>query len=57
MTILKFKDIKNMSKKEREDKLKDLKTELIKGMSGKDNKIKIKEIKKAIARLLMLRKK
>lgn len=54
MTVLRMKDIKNMSEKEREEKLKELKLELIKRKTGKETKVKAKEIKKAIARLLML---
>jgi len=54
--ILKAKDIKNMNKEGREEKLKELKMELIKKKSGKESKIKAKEIKKAIARLIMVKK-
>jgi len=54
MTILKFKDIKNLSKKELDEKTKELRLELIK--SRKEGKIKSKEIKKAIARILTIRK-
>ncbi len=54
MAILKIKDIKNMTEKDREEKLKDLKLELIKRnvTANKSSKIKTKEIKKAIARIL-----
>ena len=57
MAVLKIEDIKKMSEKEREEKIKDLKMEIIKSKvaSGK-SKVKIKEIKKAIARLLTLNK-
>ncbi len=53
---LKFKDIKNMGKDEREKKIKELKLELIKARAtvSKSGSSKIKEIKKAIARLLLL---
>lgn len=56
MSILKAKDIKNMSERERQDKLKELKIELIKKnvAANKSSKIKTKEIKKAIARLLQV---
>ena len=53
MAILKAKDIRKMSKKEREDKFKDLKMELIKAnVSANKANAKTKEIKKAIARLI-----
>ena len=54
MAILKQKDISKMSKKEIQEKIKDLKTELIKERinSGKGGKSKTREIKKTIARLL-----
>ena len=52
---LKNKDIKNMSEKERKEKIKELRMELIKKKSGKESKIKTKEIKKAIARLIMVK--
>jgi len=57
MAILKARDIKNLSEKERKEKLKELKLELIRGKSGKESKVKIKEIKKAIARILTLKDK
>ena len=52
--MLKTKDIKNMTEKERKEKLKDLRLELIKLKTRKESKVKAKEIKKAIARLIML---
>ena len=54
--ILKARDIKNMNKEGREEKLKELKMELIKKnvASNKASKIKTKEIKKAIARILTI---
>jgi len=54
MAILKSKDISKMSKKEIEDKVKDLRLELVKNRisSGKGEKLKTKEIKRTIARLL-----
>ena len=54
MAILKKKDISNMSEKEINEKIKDLKIELIKNQinSGKGRKLKTNEIKKTIARLL-----
>jgi ribosomal protein L29 len=53
MAILKSKDISKMSDKERNEKIKDLKTELMRERVslGKGGKMKIKEIKKTIARL------
>ncbi|MBU1136438.1 MAG: 50S ribosomal protein L29 [Nanoarchaeota archaeon] len=58
MAVLKTKDIKNMTKQEKENKLKELQLELIKKNvpANKSNKIKAKEIKKAIARILTLNK-
>ncbi|MEM3405652.1 MAG: 50S ribosomal protein L29 [Candidatus Pacearchaeota archaeon] len=57
MAVLNKKEIKNMNKKEREEKLKELRLELIKrkNPANKQNKIKIKEIKRAIARLLSIK--
>ena len=54
--VLKIKDIKNLSEKERQEKIKELKIELIKNKAGRENKTRAKEIKKAIARLLTLTK-
>lgn len=53
----KAKEIKQISKEEREKKLKDLKAELIKArVSGsKTGSSKVKEIKKMIARILTLK--
>ena len=53
MATLKFKDIKGMSKEEKEKKLKELKMELVRARSGnaKKGSTKIKEIKKIIARI------
>jgi ribosomal protein L29 len=57
MAILKIEEIKKMSEKEREDKIKDLKLEIIKSkIASSKSKVKIKEIKKTIARLLTLNK-
>ncbi|MEK6859991.1 MAG: 50S ribosomal protein L29 [Nanoarchaeota archaeon] len=54
MSILKTKDIKDMSLKDIEEKIKDLKMELIKSKvaASKGGKLKIREIKRTIARLL-----
>lgn len=53
MAILKNKDVSNMSEKERNEKIKELKLELIKAHApSKGGKLKTKEIKKTIARLL-----
>jgi len=51
--IIRIKDMKKMSKKEIEEKVKELKMELIKNKvaSGKGGKLQIKEIKRTIARL------
>lgn len=53
MATLKFKEIKTMSKEEREKKMKELRIELVKAQAGsaKKGSMKIKEIKKIIARL------
>ncbi len=58
MAVIKYKEIKNMSEKERKEKLKELKFELVKKKveANKSGKIKNKEIKKAIARILTLKK-
>ncbi len=57
MSLLKFKDVKNMSAEERKEKLKELKLELTRkyAPSQKASKIKAKEIKKAIARIVTLK--
>jgi ribosomal protein L29 len=52
---MKFKEIKNLSKEEREKKLKELKLELIKSKaSEKSGNSRAKQIRKMIARLLTL---
>jgi ribosomal protein L29 len=55
MAIIRKKDIKNLSKKDSEEKIKDLKLEILKIRSKKGQATsgtkKIKEIKKTIARL------
>ena len=53
---MKFKQIKNLSKEEKEKKLKELKLELIKAksISSKTANSKAKDIKKIIARILTL---
>lgn len=53
MPILKTKDIKKMSKEERERKMKELNLEMIKSKvnSSKTGSSKAKEIKKIIARI------
>ena len=58
MVILKTADISKMSKKEMEEKVKELKMELIKNQikTGKGGKMKTREIKKTIARLLTLKR-
>lgn len=54
MAILKSKDIAKMSKREIEEKIKDLKQELIKERVNlnKGGKIRVKEMKRTIARLM-----
>lgn len=53
MKLLKFSDIKKMDKKQREEKLKDLKFELTKAnVTANKTNAKTKEIKRAISRLL-----
>ena len=52
MAVLKNNELKKMSEKERQEKLKQLKMELIKNKTTSKGKIKPQEIKKAIARLL-----
>lgn len=58
MATLKIKDIKNMSKGDREKKIKELKLELVKSQtnSSKGSKINSKEIRKIIARILTFNK-
>ena len=56
MATLKFKDIKKMSKEEREGKLKELKLELVKSRinASKNKGSRTRDIKKIIARILTL---
>jgi ribosomal protein L29 len=58
MATIKAKDIKKMTKEERERKLKELKLELVKANANasKAGTSKAKEIKKIIARILTLNK-
>jgi ribosomal protein L29 len=53
MAILKTKDIRKMSSKEMEEKIKELRMELVKEKvsAAKGGKLKSKEIKRTIARL------
>ena len=55
MAIIKNKEIKNLNKKEAEERIKDLKLEILKIKSKKGQATagtkKIKEIKKVIARI------
>lgn len=57
MAILKSKDIKGMSKEDKQNKLKELKLELIKskGKSSQGGSLKTREIKRTIARLLTIK--
>jgi len=53
MAILKYKEIKAMSKASKEEKIKELKIELLKASANnKKSNINPKEIKKTIARIL-----
>lgn len=55
MAILRMSDISKLSKKERAEKLKDLKLELVKAMNkSSQSKGKTKELKRAISRILTL---
>ncbi len=58
MAILRNNDIKKMSEKEIENKVKDLKFELVRNKinANKNAKVQTKEIKRTIARLLTLQK-
>jgi len=51
MATLKAQDIKKLSAKDREKKLKELKLELIKSTAGSGKSNNTKEIKKMIARI------
>ena len=53
---MKHKEIRKMNSKEKEEKLKELKTELLKTNASKGGSSRIKEIKKMIARILTLNK-
>jgi ribosomal protein L29 len=57
MTKLKSKEIKSMSKDDKERKIKELKVELIKSKAsvGKGGKSNSKQIRKTIARILTVR--
>lgn len=55
MAILRAKDVAKMSKKDRDEKLKELKMELIKAnVTANKTNAKTKEIKKAISRLITI---
>ena len=58
MAVIKNKDVKKMSKEDRESKLEELRMTLIKKhvQANKAGKVKTKEIKKAIARILTIEK-
>jgi large subunit ribosomal protein L29 len=58
MATLKPKDIRNMSKEDREKKLKELKLELVKSRTSasKTGSSRIKDIKKIIARIITINK-
>ena len=56
--MAKFKELSKLSKKDINDKIKEIKLEMIKAKitSNKGGKAKIKEIKKTLAQLNMLNK-
>ena len=57
MAIIRFSDLKKLSKSERAEKVKELKLELIKShLPANKTRSKTKEIKKTIARCLTLAK-
>jgi len=57
MAALKSKDILNMSREEREKKMRELRFELVKSRANASKKgSKVKEIKKMLARMLAVRK-
>ena len=57
MAIIRVKDMRKMSPKEMEEKLKDLKLELIKSsVAANKTNAKTKEIKRAISRLITINK-
>ncbi len=57
MALLKFKDLKEMSEKDRESKLKELKLELVKAnVTANKTNAKTKEIKRAISRIITFNK-
>ena len=58
MTRIKARDIKKMSKEERNKKLEELKMELIKARvnASKTGNSKVREIKRLVARLLTIEK-
>ena len=54
MTLLRYKDIAKMDKKEKDEKLKELQLELIKAnVAANKTNAKTKEIKRAISRLIL----
>ena len=55
---MKFKELKQMSKADREKKLKDLKLEMVKskGKASKTGSSKSREIRKMVARIITLNK-
>lgn len=56
MATLKFKELKKMSKEEREGKLKELKMELVKSRinASRNKGARTRDIKKVIARIMTL---
>jgi hypothetical protein len=57
MTLLRMKEVRSMSDKDREEKLKALQLELVKaGVAANRTTAKTKEIKRAISRLISFNK-
>ncbi len=57
--MTKFKDLTKLSKKELDEKVKEIRLDLVKAKvtASKGGKVKIREMRKTLARLLMLRNK
>jgi ribosomal protein L29 len=55
--MAKFKELSNLSQKELNEKINDMKLELIKAKvtASKGGKVKMKELKKTLSRLIMLK--
>lgn len=57
--MTKFKELKNLTKKDINHKIEDLKLEIIKAKvtANKGGKVKLREMKRTLARLIMLNNK